>query len=234
MSQETDKLRMLNEVAEYNSDYPKEKLVKITGAMKVIDRKAFVPKDHEASAYDDNPLPIGEGQTISQPSTVARMLLILELEKGMSVLEIGAGSGWNAAIISYLANPGKVVAVERIPMLAINAKKSIDNLKKIISSSEKSKLSKLELKAENALDKKSSVWKQKYDRIIVTAGIEIGDSKTYKIIENMASQLLKEKGILLCPYTVGPLLIYRKDKKLKVEKSKEEYVFVPLMEEARS
>lgn len=93
-------IAMLNDVYEYNENFPKERVKDIIDAMKLVDRQLFVPAQLLDSAYDDAPLPIGEGQTISQPSTVARMLLLLEAGKGKNVLEIGAGSGWNAALLA--------------------------------------------------------------------------------------------------------------------------------------
>jgi protein-L-isoaspartate(D-aspartate) O-methyltransferase len=224
-------LRMLNEVQEYNNRYPREKVARIIDAMKVIDRKLFVPAGMENAAYDDAPLPIGHGQTISQPSTVARMILLLGIGKGMNILEIGAGSGWNAALLSYIVHPGRVTAIERIGFLTNNAKKNIEKIKKYLSNADKNKLSKIILLTEDALNKKSSIWESKYDRIIITAGIERDDTKTNSIIRNMASRLLRNNGILICPYTVGPLQIYRKEKRLKKEETSEEYVFVPLLEE---
>ena len=62
-----------------------------------VPRHKFVPPEYRDAAYIDAPLPIGEGQTISQPSTVARMLLLAELQERDDVLEIGTGSGWNTA-----------------------------------------------------------------------------------------------------------------------------------------
>ncbi len=224
-------LRMLNEVKEYNNRYPPEKVARIIDAMKVIDRKIFVPAGMENIAYDDAPLPIGHEQTISQPSTVARMILLIGIGKGMNVLEIGAGSGWNAALLSYIAYPGRVTAIERISSLTNNAKKSIERIRKYLSNANKNKLSKLILLTEDALNKKSSIWENKYDRVIITAGIEREDMKTNSIIKDMASRLLKNNGILICPYTVGPMQIYKKEKRLKKEETSEEYVFVPLLEE---
>lgn len=221
-------LKMLNDVYEYNSNYPKKQLKGIINAMKLVDRGIFVPKEFGNSAYDDVPLPIGVGQTISQPSTVARMLLLLELKKAHDILEIGAGSGWNASLLAYLAYPGRVIAVERIDFLTNNAKKNIEKLKKHFPAV-RSRLSRLTLKTEDALDKKSNIWKRKYDRIIITAGIERNDAKTNNLIQKMASQLLKEGGILICPLTLGPLQIYRKNKTLKKEETSEDYVFVPLL-----
>jgi len=93
-------------------------------AMRSIPRHLFVPDDMKDSAYDDNPLPIGSGQTISQPYIVALMTELLELKGNEKVLEIGAGSGYQAAILSKLAK--KVITVERIDELAQRTKKLLE------------------------------------------------------------------------------------------------------------
>jgi len=87
-------------------DYEK----RILKAISEVDRADFVEADFIGSVYVDAPLPTEKGQTISQPSTVARMLQLLELKKGDKVLEVGAGSGWNAALIGYLVGGSKVPA----------------------------------------------------------------------------------------------------------------------------
>jgi protein-L-isoaspartate(D-aspartate) O-methyltransferase len=83
-----------------------------------VPRERFVPEDVRRSAYEDVPLPIGRGQTISAPSMIAIMLEEADLKPGESVLEIGAGSGYNAALLAELVRPDRVVSVERIPELA--------------------------------------------------------------------------------------------------------------------
>lgn len=85
-------------------------------AMAEVPRHDFVPEEEQASAYLDLPLPIGHGQTISQPYIVALMTDLLELEPGGKVLEVGAGSGYQAAVLSRLAK--SVHTVEIVPALA--------------------------------------------------------------------------------------------------------------------
>lgn len=80
-----------------------------------------MPKDMERFAYDDVPLSIGDGQTISAPSMVAIMCDVLDIRDGMKVLEVGAGLGYHAAIMSILAGTGKVYTVERKAYLAEQA-----------------------------------------------------------------------------------------------------------------
>jgi len=89
---------------------------RVLAAMQKVPREAFVPLEHRASAYKDHPLEIGWGQTISQPYMVAKMSELLEIEAGEKVLEIGAGSGYQTAILLELG--ANVCCVEVIPELA--------------------------------------------------------------------------------------------------------------------
>ncbi len=92
----------------------------IKEALGAVDRKDFVLPKYVDYAYVDRPLPIGEGQTISQPSTVVFMLELLQVEKGHRVLDGGSGSGWTTALLSHLVGPtGEVVAMELLPSLKI-------------------------------------------------------------------------------------------------------------------
>jgi protein-L-isoaspartate(D-aspartate) O-methyltransferase len=86
-------------------------------------RHRFVPEALERRAYEDTSLPIGNGQTISQPSTQARYLEALALTGRETVLEIGTGSGYQAALLSYLAS--RVITVERVPKLATEARATL-------------------------------------------------------------------------------------------------------------
>ncbi|HEX8091178.1 MAG TPA: protein-L-isoaspartate(D-aspartate) O-methyltransferase [Blastocatellia bacterium] len=92
-------------------------------AMAEIPRHLFVPEALEGQAYGDHALPIGEMQTISQPYMVARMTELLEVDKDSSVLEIGAGSGYQTAVLSAVA--GRVYSIERISELARRAQTNI-------------------------------------------------------------------------------------------------------------
>ena len=99
---------------------------RVIEAMKRVPREAFVSKEQYHAAYDDRPLNIGFGQTISQPFIVALMVQALELQGDEKVLELGTGSGYEAAILAELAK--KVVSVECIPELAELAKQVLDKL----------------------------------------------------------------------------------------------------------
>jgi len=96
-------------------------------AVRTVPRHEFVPEDQQEAAYGDYPLPIGFGQTISQPYIVALMTELLELEEGDEVLEIGTGSGYQAAVLAEL--PGvDVYTIEIIPELAERAKETLERL----------------------------------------------------------------------------------------------------------
>lgn len=100
----------------------------VEAAFRFINRKGFVLPEQIGEAYANHPLPIGEGQTISQPYTVAFMLDLLEPEPGEKILDVGAGSGWQTAVLAYIASQGngKVIALERIPELCKFAQKNVD------------------------------------------------------------------------------------------------------------
>jgi len=129
---------------------------RILEAMRTVPRHLFVEDAFQAHAYGDFPLPIGSGQTISQPYIVALMSLTLQLTGTEKVLEIGTGSGYHAAILSRLCQ--KVYTVERIDGLVGRARKVFDRLRyhNIIS----------------RIDDGTVGWPSEapFDRIIVTAG----------------------------------------------------------------
>lgn len=88
---------------------------RIIDAFSEINRAEFLPKDLEGEAEANIPLPIGYGQTISQPLTVAIMLELLQPEKGNNILDVGFGSGWTTALLAYIVGEkGKITAVERL------------------------------------------------------------------------------------------------------------------------
>src|SRR3972149_4339388 len=99
---------------------------RVLAAMARVPRECFVPPEEQHLAYEDRPLPIGLEQTISQPFVVALMTEALELTGSEKVLEVGTGSGYQAAILAELAR--LVITVERLPALAERAKSVLDSL----------------------------------------------------------------------------------------------------------
>ena len=98
----------------------------VLAAMNSVPRHKFVPAEYQAQAYNDHPLPIGFGQTISQPFIVALMTELIEIEPGERVLEIGTGSGYQAAILAEITD--QVYTIEIIPELATRAQQTFDEL----------------------------------------------------------------------------------------------------------
>ncbi|PIW12025.1 MAG: protein-L-isoaspartate O-methyltransferase [Candidatus Infernicultor aquiphilus] len=183
---------------------------RVLWAMSMVPREKFVLKENEKEAYLDCPLPLGMGQTISQPYMVALMTQCLTLEGSECILEVGTGSGYQAAILSKLAK--MVYTVERLKNLADRAEKIFKELEiknvKVVGGD-----------GTNGLKEYSP-----YDGIIVTAGAP-------EIPQNLISQL-KERGRIVIP--VGnsfsqDLLLGKKEKgKLKIQ-NYGGCIFVPLL-----
>ena len=99
---------------------------RVLAVMTEVPREKFVPDSHKSQAYNDGPLPIGNGQTISQPYIVALMTQALQINKNHNILEIGTGSGYQTAVLSKLAK--KVYTIERIVDLSNPAQAILDKL----------------------------------------------------------------------------------------------------------
>jgi protein-L-isoaspartate(D-aspartate) O-methyltransferase len=99
---------------------------RVLAAMEAVPREHFVPEDVRRSAYNDSALPIGHDQTISQPWVVAAICQALRLDGNESLLEIGTGSGYSAAVLARLAR--HVISVERVPQLGETARGKLDQL----------------------------------------------------------------------------------------------------------
>ena len=187
------------------------KTQKVIEAFRRIRRENFLPKELEASAYSDHPLPIGYGQTISAPHMVAIMTELLEPKKTDKILEIGAGSGYQAAILSPLAR--KIYTIEFYPELASLAKRNLS----------RTRIRNVEVIPGDG--SKGYLQKAPYDKIIVTCSIPM---ETF----NLLAKQLKEEGIIVAP--VGPaygIQTLTTGRKVKGSLKKKEYfpcVFVPL------
>ena len=132
----------------------------ITDAFENIDRVDFVDDPTLPDVYGDYPLPIGHGQTISQPTTVAMMLEMLEPHKGQKILDIGSGSGWTTALLSFIVgDTGSVTGVERVDSLVEVGSKNLQKYGFIHS------------KIIQAGDELGIVG-EKFDRILVSAAAD--------------------------------------------------------------
>ncbi|ELZ17504.1 protein-L-isoaspartate(D-aspartate) O-methyltransferase [Natrinema limicola] len=98
---------------------------KVAAALRSVPREKFVPRSARDRAYNDVPLDIGEGQTISAPHVVADITKLLELREGQRVLEIGTGSGYHAAVTAEIVGAKNVFTIERLPTLARMARRNL-------------------------------------------------------------------------------------------------------------
>ncbi|MFZ5955597.1 MAG: protein-L-isoaspartate O-methyltransferase family protein [Nanoarchaeota archaeon] len=206
-----DKMQMLDSVKSYLSQFGAID-VRIIKAMDEVDRINFIEEEYKNEAYEDTAMPIGLGQTISQPSTVGRMLSLLELKKGDKVLEIGTGSGWNAVLIDYIIGKNGMVVTTEIIEELIRKSKNV--------------LKRLNIKDVQILREDFRNLKEKFDKIIFTAGI-VSDQE--HIIKEFIKQHLNPNGIAICPNREGPLIIFKKNEKMKKFFTEESYIFVPLV-----
>ncbi len=207
----------------------------VKNAFLSVPREAFFPDSLHDHAYADNAFPIGGGQTISQPSTIAAMLELLDIQTGNKVLEIGSGSGYVLALLSHLtSDPTKVFGIELQSELQ---KQAIQNLRE-------TGINGIRVNTGNGC----LGWKESapFDRILISAGCS-------KIPDTLVEQLL-EGGIIVAPVAIAntnektkknqnqleitaatypdalELVAYQKqNKKLIPKKRKCCYVFVPLI-----
>jgi len=181
---------------------------KVIEAFLKVPREEFVPEEMKKNAYEDGPLPIGEGQTISQPYIVALMTEALQLSGKEKVLEVGTGSGYQAAILAEIGC--EVFSIERIPTLAERAKKTLE---------------KLGYSVKIKVGDGTTGWEEfaPYDRIIVTAaGPRIPPSLIKQLSEN--GKLIMPVGDL---FSQDLILITKKRGKI-VEENLGGCQFVPL------
>lgn len=197
---------MIREITEkYNLNSPG-----VLFALSKIPREKFVPLRYKHLAYKDSPVAIGFGQTISQPYTVALMAHLLNLKGKERVLEIGTGSGYSTAVLSFLAQ--KVYSIERIEPLARGAKKRLK------------KLGYRNVFVKVGQGEKGWEEESPFDAIIITAGVEKVPKELFKE--------LKKGGVLVAPCGKGIDKYMTKYLKTEQGIKKEKdgiYNFVPLI-----
>ena len=187
---------------------------RVIEAMLKVPREKFMSGHQKIYAYEDRPLSIGEGQTISAPHMVALMTEHLDVGVDHKILEIGAGSGYQAAILAEIAVKGRIITVERMPGLAKRAEESLkrldyENIEIIIADGTK-----------------GYIEEAPYDRIIVTAG-------SPRIPESLLKQL-RDPGKLLIPVggrMLQELKLVEKKKGKSSTRNLGGCVFVPLIGE---
>ncbi len=188
---------------------------KILDAFSKVKREDFIPKNIKAMAYEDTALPIGHGQTISQPYTISVMLSLLDLKRGQKVLEIGSGCGYVLALLSEIVGEqGKVYGLEVVKELAEKSKKNLGKYDNI--------------KVYNRNGSKGLPEKTPFDSVIISAAMR-------NIPEEIMSQL-KNRGILVAPkgsrFEQEIIAIQRKSSsEFEMIKRLPGFVFVPFIGE---
>lgn len=187
----------------------------IIKAFQNVERKNFIPMEYHALAYDDIPLPIGSGQTISQPSTIAFMLSLLELEaqeaqnrsgEKTKILEVGSGSGYVLALIEQIAPNAKIFGAERIKEIYESSIINLKNTKKI-----------------NIFHTPKGLGLPDFapfDRIIVSASAN-------RMPDRLIVQL-NDSGIMVCPIKNSIFKIIKKNNKI-IRQEFPGFRFVPLL-----
>lgn len=180
----------------------------IINAFNKIDRAEFVLPEHHIYAYENIALSIGEDQTISQPSTIALMLSLLEVEQDSKVLEVGSGSGYVLALLSKIAKKGNVFGVEINRVLAERSKLALEECKNV--------------KVFRADGCAGLPTYSPFNRILVSAS-----APSKKFLQPLIDQLT-DPGIIVAPVGTKLLRIRKFCSKLE-EKSFDNFAFVPLI-----
>jgi len=177
----------------------------ITEAFSKVQRENFIPKKLRLLAYEDTALPLEKGATISQPTTIAFMLTLLEPKPKQKILEIGSGCGYVLALLSNISQQSKLYGIEIIQELAKKSKTYLKNYKNITIFSQD---------GSNGLPAKSP-----FDRILISASAKTLPKHLYK--------QLSPNGILVTPVNNSIYQIKKQDNKI-TEREYPGFIFVPL------
>lgn len=190
----------------------------VIDAFSEINRAEFLPEEIENQSEADVPLPIGFGQTISQPLTVAFMLELLDVKKGQKVLDVGSGSGWTTALLSHIVGQeGKVIAIEKIKELVEFGKNNADKFSFV----RKGVASFYESDGNQGFPSEAP-----FDRILVSASAQ-------EIPQALKDQL-KIGGKIVIPVKNSLWCLEKKSEKEFVEKEFPGFSFVPLVVENKN
>lgn len=199
---------------------------RIIEAFRHVDRKLFVPREVEDRAYSDEPLPLGYGVTISQPSTVAYMLELLEPQPSNVILDIGSGSGWQTTLLAHIVSHdsfgkplpkekvGTVIGLERIPELAQKSREAIHRFSFI----QKGIVEIHTLSGERGFPSRAP-----YDRIICAAALDV--------MPEIWKKELQSEGKIVFPRQYSIILLEKGENGEYQEKENKGYIFVPFIKD---
>ena len=197
-----DKTQLINELK--SQGFSK----KILNAFSKIKRENFIPTNLKPFAYNDQPLPIADSSTISQPYTIAFMLNLLELTNNLKILEIGSGSGYVLALINQLSKKSQIYGIDKIKELVEKSKKLLSKNIKIISGD-----------GSKGLEKNAP-----FDRILSSASFKKTPTHLFK--------QLKNNGIFVTPIQDSIFQFKKINNKIK-SKEFPGFIFIPIIKDRK-